>query len=376
MISTRGNKTVSKDILIAITEVNTDAMPWPVAIGEDANQAEYRVDLRIQPAGGTYTLPKTGESWWISIVAGHWALSRRMLRATELTGLVPGDPVPEISTGLYDDLDVRYGALIDEVSDTVDELAAAPGWDPGDIKATARASAPTGWLMCYGQSYDPSVYPDLFAAISNTHGGSLSVPLLPDYRGRTLIGLDNMGGSSANRITAAAADSMGGVGGAESVALAATEMPVHTHTQTAHTHTQSGHSHTVDSHTHSIPQHGHTASGSGTTSNPGDHKHNSTFRGATTNAGSGGGGVWQNDNGSSATSDAGGHTHTLSLSITVNDAASATSGGPSASGTSNVTPSALGDATPAIQNAGGSGGVTQAHANTQPWSAVNYLIKT
>lgn len=43
---------------------------------------------------------------------------------------------------------------------------------------------------------------------------------LPDVRGRTVIGLDNLGGTSANRITDAAADLVGGVLGTE------------THTQT------------------------------------------------------------------------------------------------------------------------------------------------
>jgi len=48
---------------------------------------------------------------------------------------------------------------------------------------------------------------------------------LPDGRGRTLLGVDSQGGSSANRVTASAADSVGGSGGAETVTLTAANIP-------------------------------------------------------------------------------------------------------------------------------------------------------
>ncbi len=52
---------------------------------------------------------------------------------------------------------------------------------------------------------------------------------LPDMRGRTLIGMDNNGSGSANRITAAWADVMGGNGGTETHTLSIAEMPAHNH---------------------------------------------------------------------------------------------------------------------------------------------------
>ena len=57
---------------------------------------------------------------------------------------------------------------------------------------------------------------------------------LPDLRGRLPLGQDDMGGSSANRVTSVQADSIGGVDGAESVTLTAAEsgLPAHTHTIT------------------------------------------------------------------------------------------------------------------------------------------------
>ena len=46
---------------------------------------------------------------------------------------------------------------------------------------------------------------------------------VPDLRGRTVVALDNLGGSSANRLTGAWADSLGGTGGHE-------KMQAHVHT--------------------------------------------------------------------------------------------------------------------------------------------------
>ena len=52
----------------------------------------------------------------------------------------------------------------------------------------------------------------------------------PDLRGRTAVGLDNMGGSSANRITATEADTIGKATGTETHTLVEAEMPAHVHT--------------------------------------------------------------------------------------------------------------------------------------------------
>lgn len=54
---------------------------------------------------------------------------------------------------------------------------------------------------------------------------------VPDMRGRLMAGVDNMGGSSANRMTDAAADTRGGVQGVEEVTLTAAQsgLPEHTH---------------------------------------------------------------------------------------------------------------------------------------------------
>ena len=97
----------------------------------------------------------------------------------------------------------------------------------GAVMDYAGATAPDGWLLCDGSPVSRATYADLFAAIGTTYGagdGSTTFNL-PDLRGRTTAGKDDMGGTSGNRITAAWADTLGGSGGAESHTLQMTELP-------------------------------------------------------------------------------------------------------------------------------------------------------
>lgn len=109
------------------------------------------------------------------------------------------------------------------------------GKTPGEITAWITTTAPGGAILCDGSAQDASgddTLDDLFAKIGTTFGGSDETDFqVPDMRGRTIIGLDNLGGASANRVTSAQADSIGGVDGAESVTLSAAQsgLVAHTH---------------------------------------------------------------------------------------------------------------------------------------------------
>jgi microcystin-dependent protein len=117
-------------------------------------------------------------------------------------------------------------------------ISGAHGTVPvGAISDYAGSSAPTGWLLCYGQAVSRTTYAALFTALSTTYGvgdGSTTFNL-PDCRGRTSAGKDDMGGSSANRLTNQSGglngDTLGATGGAETHTLITSEMPSHTHTQ-------------------------------------------------------------------------------------------------------------------------------------------------
>ena len=78
----------------------------------------------------------------------------------------------------------------------------------GMITAFAGAYAPTGWLLCVGQAVGRSEYGRLFSVIGTTYGaGDSSTTFnIPDLRARVPIALDNMGGTSADRIVATKAD--------------------------------------------------------------------------------------------------------------------------------------------------------------------------
>lgn len=103
----------------------------------------------------------------------------------------------------------------------------------GTVLAWTTDTAPSGYLLCDGSTYNASTstqYQRLFDVIGNTFGGTNNTDFqVPDLRGRFPLGQDDMGGSSANRVTNAEADSVGGSEGAEDHTLTEAEMPSHTH---------------------------------------------------------------------------------------------------------------------------------------------------
>jgi len=81
----------------------------------------------------------------------------------------------------------------------------------GMVIPYAGAAAPSGWLLCAGQSLATANYTALFAVIGYTFGGGGANFTLPDLRGSFPLGADNMGGIAANRVPAA--NAVGKAGG-------------------------------------------------------------------------------------------------------------------------------------------------------------------
>lgn len=96
--------------------------------------------------------------------------------------------------------------------------AVIDGGDPGDIKVSARPTAPTGWLPCDGAAISRTTYALLFAAIGTAYGAGngSSTFNVPDFRDRVPLG------ASGGR-------PRGTTGGVESVALSVSELPSHNH---------------------------------------------------------------------------------------------------------------------------------------------------
>lgn len=131
--------------------------------------------------------------------------------------------------------------------DTLNELSAALNDDPnfsttvstalaalvpsGTVSQTARATAPTGYLLCDGSAISRTTYSSLFDAIGTAYGaGDNSTTFnIPNLKGRVPVGFD----SSQSEF-----DTLGETSGAKTVSLAANNIPSHNHTGTTNAETQ------------------------------------------------------------------------------------------------------------------------------------------
>ena len=167
------------------------------------------------------------------------------------------------------------------------------GVETGMIFDYAGSSAPSGYLLCYGQAVSRTTYAALFAVLSTTFGaGDASTTFnLPDLRGRVIAGKDDMGGTSADRLTNQTGglngDTLGATGGAETHVLTEGQLAAHTH-----------------------------AAGTIATASDGAHVHSIDFTGVTSHDTSGGGKVASGGSSTETinafnTQSSGAHTHTI-----------------------------------------------------------------
>lgn len=133
-------------------------------------------------------------------------------------------------TGIADGTDLSDAATVGQMSSA---------GRIGSIEIWPLAQIPADCILAYGQAISRTTYADLFAVYGTAFGpgdGSTTFNV-PDYRGVTFVGKDDMGGTALGRLTAAL--SLASVIGSQSVTLTTDQIPAHTHgvTDPGHTHT-------------------------------------------------------------------------------------------------------------------------------------------
>lgn len=126
------------------------------------------------------------------------------------------------------------GGLMFEAGELKVDPAAVSVVPTGSVFAWLIDAAPTGYLLCYGQTVSRTTYSTLYALIGDTYGAGDGTTTfnLPDMRGRVLVGQDDMGGTAASRLTLVKghdASTLGNTFGVEKHALSTGEMPSHSH---------------------------------------------------------------------------------------------------------------------------------------------------
>ena len=220
---------VSDTEILRITNSSSDVIIRPVVDEKD---------IIFQQRDGT-EVARIEDNGTFNVVTGKLAINATAITSTaaELNLLDGGTSVgSSITIADTDGVVVNDGGTMKSVPASDFKEYIMP---TGALMPYAGTSAPTGFLLCYGQAISRSTYADLFSAISTTYGtgdGS-STFNLPDLRGRVVAGQDDMGGSSADRLTDQTGglngDTLGDTGGSETHTLSTAQLPAHTHTVAA-----------------------------------------------------------------------------------------------------------------------------------------------
>lgn len=153
-------------------------------------------------------------------MAANIGLDAKVRELRNITGSAVGawDKLVEIIDLLATSTKNPWGALA-----LLDSTGALPVGFIGDY---AGSAAPTGWLLCQGQSVSRTAYADLWNAIGSTYGSDSGTTFkVPDLRRRITMGAGGTKPVNSNGPGVAVGDT----GGAEKIVLSAAQMPAHDH---------------------------------------------------------------------------------------------------------------------------------------------------
>ena len=191
-------------------------------------------DIIFQQRDGT-EVARIEDNGTFNVVTGKLAINATAVTSTaEELNLLDGDTSvgSSITVADADGVVVNDGGTMKSVPASDFRTYIMPA---GSVIPYAGTSAPTGFLFCDGSSVSRSTYAALFAVIGTEYGtpDDGSTFKLPDLRGRVVAGKDDMGGSSANRLTDQSGglngDTLGGTGGSETHTLTTAQLASHTH---------------------------------------------------------------------------------------------------------------------------------------------------
>lgn len=175
----------------------------------------------LEKVDGGYTLRMADPAPELEFKTGGLGITNNGV-TNDMLDTMPGNTIKGNLGALGNAEDITLNALADALGPILSVGNNTFGNPIGTIIDFAGTNLPNGYLACDGNSYATSLYPDLFAVLSYTWGGSGSNFNVPDLRRKTTIG---SGGTSTTTI----GNAVGSVGGTENVSLTRGNIPSHTH---------------------------------------------------------------------------------------------------------------------------------------------------
>ena len=213
---------------------------YVATVGGTANAITLTTGFSVAAyaAGQSFTFIPTSTNTATTVTINVDGLGAKSVKRPNGDAPVQGDiTLGVMTTVTYDgtSFQISSGTIVSTTADVMARIVKA-----GTIVAWPHATLPAGWLECNGASLATASYPELYANIGYTYGGSGANFSLPDYRGYFLRGYDStalVDVNASSRTNRGDGTTGNSVGTKQAGATAS-----HTHTGTtstdgAHTHT-------------------------------------------------------------------------------------------------------------------------------------------